>query len=172
MSITHKHPQTSTIWYSNQRSENSHKKHVQNPKTHVQNPKQRILKKAKNSAWQTDKCMVVYASCPRDSETMKNIEKKFEKPRKSAWQMKLDVISFIRSPAKSERQELQKRFKKSEKSSWQKLEAVIDLTSCLRERKAKRAVPCKLNNVKMTFITLDKLRFVWDLKKQPTKILE
>ena len=35
-----------------------------------------------------------------------------------------------------------------------------------------RAVPCKLNNVKMTFITLDKYKVCLRFKKQPTKILE
>ena len=40
------------------------------------------------------------------------------------------------------------------------------------DRERRRAVPCKLNNVKMTFITLDKYKVCLRFKKQPTKILE
>ena len=36
----------------------------------------------------------------------------------------------------------------------------VDVVRCLSRRERHDNVPCKLNNVKMTFITLDKLRFV------------
>ena len=48
---------------------------------------------------------------------------------------------------------------------------VIKCKSCERER-TEKSVPCKLNNVKMTFITLDKYKVCLRFKKQPTKILE
>ena len=51
-------------------------------------------------------------------------------------------------------------------------EWVLIYASLLRATARHGAVPCKLNNVKMTFITLDKYKVCLRFEKQPTKILE
>ena len=57
-----------------------------------------------------------------------------------------------------ERENSSKNF---EKSSWQMEVAVLRYNG-QRESDWRRAVPCKLNNVKMTFITLDKNKVLID----------
>ena len=110
------------------------------------------------SAWQMSDYVLIYRSCPqgqRDKTKNFKIQEKVLDKLKSMWYH--IKVAWWKAKAWSAAHNL-KNFEKLEKSSWQVRQDVLRYKSSQRTWKwTKRtiSVPCKLNNVKTNYNTLD-----------------
>ena len=97
--------------------------------------------------------MLVYASRPADD---KNESKNFKKQEKTSWQNEVSMVnlkSYVMNGLAGSATSTETNLKKIENKSWQMRQDVLIYKSSSESKNL--SVPCKLNNVKTNYNTLD-----------------